>query len=62
MAYTNCNNSNSTESHRRPVNLANPPRLWQCCNCSQGWFSMTTDPACPGCLVRRCGRCIYASS
>lgn len=32
------------------------------CNCSQGWFSIYLDAVCHGCLVRRCGRCTYASS
>lgn len=31
------------------------------CNCTDGWFSITDNPGCPTCFVRRCGSCTYAA-
>ncbi|RSL41297.1 hypothetical protein BHE90_017333 [Fusarium euwallaceae] len=62
MAYTTCNDNNSAENYRQPVNLANSPSRWRCCNCKLGWFNVATDADCPGCFVRRCGGCTYAAS
>jgi hypothetical protein len=33
---------------------------WQCCRCSDGWFSTAIDAYCPSCHCARCSNCRYA--
>ncbi|EXU96906.1 hypothetical protein X797_009989 [Metarhizium robertsii] len=35
--------------------------VWQCCGCSNGWWSVDLDYFCPHCLVPRCTNCQYAA-
>ncbi|KAH6973378.1 hypothetical protein BGZ61DRAFT_591220 [Ilyonectria robusta] len=58
--------SHSHKNHtiRREVQLLNSrsAKLWQCCNCLDGWFSTKLNSACPTCHNYRCDQCKYAAS
>ncbi|PHH87032.1 hypothetical protein CDD83_9403 [Cordyceps sp. RAO-2017] len=48
------------QGNRVMMNGAPRARVWRCCKCSTGWFSVILNDTCPWCSAYRCTDCEYA--